>query len=759
VGGESGPLEDQHLTDLAEALTVLRALETTGSRLLDDHPALSRHLYVGWFHAHEEHTRRYPTAGEFAAATALGERYRPGWALVAMGTGGVLARSAGGAEVALAMGDVAPVRPLERPRAGAPLQALDRTVWASDGFWHLWSPGWRAQPPPVIDRLYLAVATGAETAVARGLAATAPLDGTWYAKFLTGEQPAGRRDPAVLYLPAGATDAAWVVRFLDGVVADLTDPPARLTTALAPGVGLARDPGAGRSFGQAVCDAIAAVASDGRLPGMAELAASVAPLLSSAPGSRAVPTPTAPDPTATSAVPAVAVALASSAADPPATPVEPDTHRAVTVDQEALEAGIDLAESLADRALWDGGLCAFQGATSAPVPGAPAHWRVFGGAYYDGSAGVARLLAHAAVLGASATVRRTARGAIEHALLRAEGWSLHTGRLGAGLVALELAGLLEDPDLAHRGSEVCRDAVLRAVAAPPPAALDLTAGLAGVLHAVSHLASERASSWLPFAERLAARIASAGSERPAGRSWPMIEGEPMELCGLGHGAAGVALALEDLAVGADHLDAAASATRDAEPGPDSRRWRVAAAAARRFERAHLDPVACSWADLRVDPAHPDASPGHPHFWCHGSVGVGHERVRAHRRHPDEPLIAADIFTALTAARREAERIVGGPAGPGAGFEANASQCHGLSGLIDLLVASGDRADLALARQVAAFVRRDAARAEGPRCGLPTGEPTPGLMLGVAGIAWGQLRAATPSRVPVAWTPAAGGDDP
>jgi lantibiotic biosynthesis protein len=333
---------------------------------------------------------------------------------------------------------------------------------------------------------------------------------------------------------------------------------------------------------------------------------------------------------------------------------------------------------------------------------------------------------------------------------------LHTGRLGAGLVALELAGPLDDPDLARRGSEVCQDAVLQAIATPPPAALDLLAGLAGVLHAVSQLATVRAS-WLPIAERLASRIVAAGSDRPAGRSWPMTEGEPVELCGLGHGAAGVALALEDLARVTEHPEVAASAVThggELDAGSGHARWRAAAAAARSFERAHLDPVACSWADLRVDPAHPDASPGHPHFWCHGSVGVGHERLRAHERHPDDPLIAADVFTALTAARREAERVAGGPAGPGAGFEANASQCHGLSGLIDLLVASGDRADLALARQVAAFVRRDAARAEGPRCGLPTGEPTPGLMLGIAGIAWGQLRAATPSRMPVAWTPAA-----
>ncbi|MER2507379.1 MAG: hypothetical protein ABTQ27_01330, partial [Amaricoccus sp.] len=44
---------------------------------------------------------------------------------------------------------------------------------------------------------------------------------------------------------------------------------------------------------------------------------------------------------------------------------------------------------------------------------------------------------------------------------------------------------------------------------------------------------------------------------------------------------------------------------------------------------------------------------------------------------------------------------------------------------------------------------------GWRCGVPGGEATPGLMLGLAGIGWAQLRAAHPEAVPSAWAPAPG----
>jgi lantibiotic modifying enzyme len=217
----------------------------------------------------------------------------------------------------------------------------------------------------------------------------------------------------------------------------------------------------------------------------------------------------------------------------------------------------------------------------------------------------------------------------------------------------------------------------------------------------------------------------------------MRQGDALHLCGLAHGAAGVALAFE-----------AHATLSSATPY----RWRAEAAAARLFERSHFDAAACSWADLRGGASDGGTGPGHPRYWCHGSIGIAQERLRAQRSACDDPTIAADLAAALSAARRETERICRGPAGPGAGFSANASQCHGLSGIIDLLVDTGTAADLALAREVAGFIRLDASRPEGYRCGNPGGEPAPGLMVGLADIAWGLLRAGAPGALPVARTP-------
>lgn len=248
--------------DLADALALLQALSAASSPLLANTQALANHLYSRWFHEIvEDDLQPYPTPGQYAAATALEPLYQPGWTLMALESGGVHARSADEAEARLALGDVAPLEPTRPLQAGVQLRVIDRATQGSNGFWHLWSAGWRAQPPPRIERLYLAITPGAELLVAQALAETAPLREVWYAKFLTGIQPAGRRDPGLLYLPPGAAERSWVHSFVAAAAPFLTPSRVRLSDAAATGVSYARDPGGGRSFGQAICEAIAAVNS------------------------------------------------------------------------------------------------------------------------------------------------------------------------------------------------------------------------------------------------------------------------------------------------------------------------------------------------------------------------------------------------------------------------------------------------------------------------------------------------------------------
>ena len=423
----------------------------------------------------------------------------------------------------------------------------------------------------------------------------------------------------------------------------------------------------------------------------------------------------------------------------------PGLEEAVAQSPEDLETAIEIAHQLADQAVWSGDLCAFHGATAPESIGQPAIYRSFGGDLYEGSAGVARFLGLMARVTGDAGLRRAALGALAHAMARGEGWSLFAGRAGAGLVALEVARWLDQPALVPAGLEAIELASEAALDAAEHAPLDLIAGTAGVVHTLAEAIDyDLDGGWCQRAARLGHALIEGARRTETGWSWPMMPAQPDHLCGLGHGAAGIALAFTELSSLMPH-----------EPG-----WRAAAEQARAFERQWHSPEHGSWADLRSDPSvQPRAGLAYPHFWCHGSVGIGHDRIAATAAGLADTATRADAIAALAGARAAAERILSGPAGPGAGFEANGSQCHGVGGMIDLFVEAWqldpDPTLLTLSRSLTAFMRNDAGQARRWRCGVLGGTTSPGLMLGLAGIGWAHLRAWSPSVVPTAWTPRLG----
>jgi len=400
------------------------------------------------------------------------------------------------------------------------------------------------------------------------------------------------------------------------------------------------------------------------------------------------------------------------------------------------EGAIGLAHRIAEAAAWSGEVCAFHGAAPPARLGLPAIHRSLGGDLYEGSAGIARLLALAAWLTDDTSLRRTARGAIAHAMAVTEGWSLFSGRLGVGLAALEVAERLSAPELvppAVAAIEEASEAAYREAAGSGP--YDLLSGLAGVVVGlVAVLPYDLDGGWRARAFELGRVLAAGAIDDGVGWSWPMHPAHPERLCGLAHGAAGVTFALEALGRLAPE-----------EPG-----WREAAARGRAFERAWYEPVYGSWADLRAE-GRADAGLAYPHMWCHGSVGIAAERIQAAG---SDLLARADAAGGLAGAVAAAGRILAGPAGPGAGDEANASQCHGLAGMAELFLDAwaldGNPEWLTFARTITAFIRADMARPEGLRCGVPGGGFTPGLMLGAAGAAWAMFRAWNPHRVGSCW---------
>ena len=399
-------------------------------------------------------------------------------------------------------------------------------------------------------------------------------------------------------------------------------------------------------------------------------------------------------------------------------------------------SAIALAEEIAGGAVWSGDAAAFHGAAAPADLGLPAVHRSFGGDVYEGSAGIARYLALVAARTGSDDLAAVARGAVVHAVRRSTGSSLFSGTAGSALVALEVSRLLAEPELASQGAGLL-GAAFEASVGEDGALDDFIAGRSGTLLAlVTAAAAGVPGDWLARSRTLAeALLATARKpdDVPEALGWELYQDGPL-LCGLGHGASGVALALEGLA------------RIDADP-----RWSSAAAAARRYERSWYSAAVGSWADLR------EGQVSYPHMWCHGSVGVAAERLAAVMGGTRDEMAAADLAGGLAGARLAASALVDLPTGPGGSHAINGSQCHGLGGMSDLFVdaalAEPDRADewLALARRCTAQMRRDAWRPEGWRTGVyPNGETTPGLMLGLAGIGWALLRAALPGEVPSAW---------
>lgn len=393
------------------------------------------------------------------------------------------------------------------------------------------------------------------------------------------------------------------------------------------------------------------------------------------------------------------------------------------------ETGLTIARGLADEAIWHGELCAFCGATPPESLQHRPRYRSMRGDLYEGSAGIARFLGVAAALSGETKLRDTALGALRHAWRTSEGWSLFMGGMGTGLVTLELAELLNAPELVPVGVQQ----IERASRAALDAALDnsgpydLLVGTAGVIVGLRDARPyDTDQAWLARALALGESVLAAGvPEGLDGLSWPLAPGSPMRLCGLAHGASGIALAFESLA--------------DAEEI-----YRTAAQRARAFERIHYSAQAGSWADLR------SADIGHPHMWCHGSIGIAAERLGAHEH---DVLARADAVGGLAGARSHTERLLAGPTGPGGSDSLNGSLCHGLAGVIDLFLdawlATRDSGWMAIAGEVGDLLCNDAQRGTW-RSGVPGGWPAPGLMLGRAGTGWALLRLAAPERVRSGW---------
>lgn len=400
-----------------------------------------------------------------------------------------------------------------------------------------------------------------------------------------------------------------------------------------------------------------------------------------------------------------------------------------------------LGDLLVERAIWHGERCTWFGYD---MEHHGADWttvyRTLDESLYSGTAGVSLFLATLWSFAREPEYARTAMGA-----LRQTAWLLNQKRnatphgffsgvlgcLWAMSVSRARLGLTEPKnDMAWSH--------LAEIASMPANEFDLVDGLAGSLVAVLALGrgwddAQQAHVGYGLADRL---LDSAEQGPGVGLSWTsqssaMHVRQP--LVGLAHGASSASLALLEWW----------KVTREA-------RYREAALNGFRYERQWFSRRHGNWPDLR-EPMVGENSAGddvYPLFWCHGAPGIGLARLRAFQLTGDFTLRAEGNAALLTC--RHAARRVGhnSPQGTEDGLS-NASVCHGLFSLADLLLHSwrqdGVREDLKLARHLGR-VASDRARESGEwACGVPGGGESPGLMLGLSGIGMIYLGLHAPAR--------------
>lgn len=342
---------------------------------------------------------------------------------------------------------------------------------------------------------------------------------------------------------------------------------------------------------------------------------------------------------------------------------------------------------------------------------------------YNGLPGVALFLAHLGRLSGEERYDRLARLALGTARRRLEADPAALGQIGAfsgwgglvytfthlGLLWEEPGWLAEAEGLAARMPAIENDE-----------AFDLIAGSAGALAALLALHRHRSSrATLEIAGRCGERLLARAVVDERGHGWlPDRSLGRRPLTGFSHGTAGIAWALAQLA-----------------RVSGQERFRDAARGALRYERSWFDPERDNWPDLR-EGHQASAGGGFLNAWCHGAPGIGLGRIGL-LPCLDDPELRSEIRAAVRSTLAE-------------GFGFNHSLCHGDLGNLELAREAGRvLGDAELVAEAGRLAAGILARIEGggPRCGTSSRTESPGLMVGLAGIGYGLLRAAWPDRVP------------
>ena len=391
-----------------------------------------------------------------------------------------------------------------------------------------------------------------------------------------------------------------------------------------------------------------------------------------------------------------------------------------------LNAAQRIAEMLCETAIWDGDGHACNWIATSPLPGNPT-LRPLSFDLYDGLGGVALFLAGAHSVFGLQRYRDASVAALRAAHLQAQATpfsssdlSIFEGRFGLHFVTGQISRMLDVPASNAALTEVFG---LLAQVTSQPHSLDVMGGSAGAICGLLSFEPREFQPHLsPLAAWLGEEILSRADAADGRFGWlpTDIAGSvtsSIPLCGLSHGASGMATTLLRLFE---------------RSGRDE--FLAAARSAFTYEDRAFDPHLGSWPDLRP----PDAGAGDTSgrgfdAWCHGAGGIAIARLQAMR----SDIHFRDQHRAI--ATKALERTHHALRASLDGFERDDGLCHGVVGLAEICRIGGS------ALSVAAFSKQadEAAGAVADRINA-LGEfrdwpgdvlTRPGLMLGAAGVGY------------------------
>jgi hypothetical protein len=550
-------------------------------------------------------------------------------------------------------------------------------------------------------------------------------------KVLDNQDLYSRCDAGVLYVYK--SNYPIVSHLLSGSYADFSDilkPGIPVfTKKLAPGLGLAEDPSNHQSFGQDRCGVLAEgiirAAENGRLSmdKRVDIVDEVfrlsgvnlqTPYLNS--GSTDL----------------YEFAIARAPPQPPS-PAQLKHH-------DRMSTVCMIAEQLCAEAIWSGDRCNWLGSEVQGNPsdrsGLRLTTRALGPELYAGSSGVGLFLAEAYRVTGEPIFRRTAYGAIRHALSRIQSVplskqiGLFTGLVGIALAAGRVGRCCEDDFYCEQAKDLMLKTMLES---SDDRECDLLSGRAGAIVGLLALSGLlEFNPLLHFASNLGDELLQKVQVSDRGASWPAMGSvsEP-HLTGFSHGAAGVAYALLELS----HSIGGAT------------RYQSVAEEAFKYERSWFDPNEANWPHFNGEGRVRDRiGRGHTFdsHWCHGAPGIALSRLRAFRL-LGNPQHRVEALVGLETTKRALLMWLASDSG-------NFSLCHGFAGNAEILryateVIPEDSKVIAytqLHEKIERYGIITYSSSDGRWSSGTSFEDHPGFMIGLAGIGHFYLRLCDPS---------------